>query len=418
MDISHVDTVPLLPGVYLFKNAHQQVIYIGKAKYLRNRLRSYVHNAHKDWKIKALLDEHTSVDYVITRSEIEAGLLEAQLIEQHKPKYNVLLKHGNPFVFILFTNADIPTIKIVRNKKEKGIYFGPFLQRTQARNVYRFLLETFKLYVCNKKIEHGCLDYHIGRCAGSCLGHFDMTDYLFRLSLARNALGKNQESFLASIDAKIKEYSQQQAYEKARYVHAYKQNIETIFATLHVQYADDAYLKELFTITNPAAHLADTYTQAHAQLQSLLGINSPIITIDCFDISHFQSTHMVGSSVRYTQGIADKSMCRKFTIKALSEQNDYAALQETVSRRYKNADNLPDLILIDGGKGQRNAIKKILPQAMIISLAKREERLFTDNHPEGILLDAHDPVGKLLIGLRDYAHHFAITYHRSKRAWE
>lgn len=416
MNKAFIDTLPLVPGVYLFKNAAHQVIYIGKAKILRNRLRSYLANAKKDWKIKALLDEHASVDYIVTHSEIEALLLEAQLIGQHKPKYNVLLTAGNPFLYLLFTHTPIPTLELVRQKKEKGTYFGPFLQRTQARGVHRFLVETFRLFLCNKKIDNGCLDYHIGRCAGSCLATFNNTDYLFRLDLAKRALGKDRTTFLKAIDEKIQEYANNQEYEKAKHVHAYRQNVETIFATLHVHYADDKYLRELFAATNPAPGIADDYAAAQKQLQTELGFDRSISTIDCFDISHFQGHYIVGSCIRYTNGVPDKNMFRKFNIRSLTNQNDYAALQEIVSRRYKNPEDIPDLVLIDGGKGQRNAIKAVLPRAVVVSLAKREERLFSDAHPEGTVLDMHTPVGKLLIGLRDYAHHFAIHHHRFRRS--
>jgi len=415
MDKEFLNAVPLLPGVYLFKNELQQTLYIGKAKHLRNRLRSYLTNAKKDWKVRALIDEHVRVDYVITHSEIEASLLEAQLIGQHKPKYNVLLKSGQPFLYLLFTADDVPTIELVRNKKKKGTYFGPFLQRTQARNVHRFLIDTFKLFLCNKKIENGCLDYHLGRCSGSCLSHFDPADYIFRLDLAKKALKKNHDGFLLQLDTKIKEYIATQAYEKAQHLHAYRQDLETIFTTLHTRYSDDKYFKQVFSITNPAPDVSAQYTRTHHQLQELLATTDDIKTIDCFDISHFQGHHIVGSCIRYTDGIPEKNMFRKFNIKTLDNQNDYAALQEIVSRRYKNSTEIPDLILIDGGKGQRNAITTILPQARIVSLAKREERLFSDNHPEGSILNAHDSVGKLLIGLRDYAHHFAINHHRSRR---
>lgn len=415
MNTEFIKSVPLLPGVYLFKNEAREVIYIGKAKHLRNRLRSYITNAKKDWKIRALLDEHTHVEYIVTHTEIDASLLEAQLIGQHKPKFNVLLKSGNPFLYLLFTQDALPKLELVRNKKQKGTYFGPFLQRTQARSVHRFLVDTFKLFLCNKSIENGCLDYHLGRCAGSCKSDFDASDYMLRLNLARQALKKDQKGFLQAIESKLAEYIASQAYEKAQRLHNYRQDLETIFATLHTKYSDDKYFNEVFAATNPAADVADTYKKTHAQLQELLQTTDTITTIDCFDISHFQGHHIVGSCVRYTNGMPDKNSFRRFKIKSLDNQNDYAALQEIVSRRYKDPADLPDLLLIDGGKGQRNAIKEIVPHARIVSLAKREERLFSDNHPEGIVLDLHDPVGKLLISLRDYAHHFAINYHRFRR---
>ena len=415
MDREFLSALPSLPGVYLFKNESLEVIYIGKAKKLKNRLRSYRTNAKTDWKIRALIDEHARIDYVVTHSDIEAALLEAQLIGQHKPKYNVLLKSGQPFVYLLFTADDTSTIELVRNKNKKGTYFGPFLQRTQARNVYHFLIDTFKLFLCNKKIQNGCLDYHLGRCAGSCQSAFDPSDYLFRLELAQQALKKNHTGFLQQLESKIEEYIAQQAYEKAQRLHGYRQDLETIFATLHTRYSDDKYFSAVFTVTNPAPNISEQYVKTHNQLQVLLNTTDTITTIDCFDISHFQSHHIVGSCIRYKNGVPEKNMFRKFKIKTLDNQNDYAALQEIVSRRYRDPQELPDLVLIDGGKGQRNAIKKIIPQARVISLAKKEERLFSDERPNGIILDLQDPVGKLLIGLRDYAHHFAISYHRKRR---
>jgi len=415
MDTIFIGSLPLLPGVYLFKDELHQVLYIGKAKNLKNRLRSYITNAKKDWKIQALLDEHAQVTYTVTHSEIEAGLLEAQLIGQYKPKYNVLLKSGNPFIYLLFTQDTIPTLQIVRNKKKKGTYFGPFLQRSQARGVYTFLMDTFKLLLCNKKIAHGCLDYHLGRCAGLCLNDFDRHDYLLRLDLAHQALKKNHAGFLATIEKKIKRYADCQAFEKAQQLTVYRQNLETIFATLHTKYADSKYVSEVLMMTNPAPQLAKTYSSTQPQLKNALNTTDTIATIDCFDISHFQGHQMVGACVRYTNGIPDKNNMRKFNIKTLDTQNDYAALQEVVQRRYKNHADIPDLILIDGGKGQRNAITTLMPNTRIASLAKREERLFTNNYPDGILLDIKSSLGKLLIGLRNYAHHFAISHHRVRR---
>ena len=148
----------------------------------------------------------------------------------------------------------------------------------------------------------------------------------------------------------------------------------------------------------------------------VLKLASPPRSIDCFDVSHFQSTALVGSCVRFYDGIPQKNAFRRFKIKTLTEQNDYEALKEIVSRRYKNQDELPDLVVIDGGKGQRNAVLPLLKNSTCVSLAKREERLFSDSYPEGYVLDVHTPVGKLLISLRDYAHHFAITYHRLLRS--
>jgi len=150
------------------------------------------------------------------------------------------------------------------------------------------------------------------------------------------------------------------------------------------------------------------------KLKEFFGLAKEVKSIDCFDVSHFQSIAIVGSCIRFTNGVVDKSGFRKFKIKDLYRQNDYAALQEVVLRRYKNGD-FPDLVLIDGGKGQRSAVVSLLAGVHCISLAKKEETVFSQNFPQGKKLDIQHDIGKLLISLRDYAHHFAINYHRNRR---
>lgn len=412
-----VKNLPSLPGVYLFRDERQAVIYIGKAKNVKKRVQSYFSKQKTDWKVAELIKEHVSIAHIVTQNETEALLLEAQLIRDYKPKYNVLLKSGQPFVYLLFTapNGATPQLEVVRNKKKKGSYFGPFLQKTDARSVYAYLTRTFKLFLCNKSIENGCLDYHLGRCAGSCKIAFDSAGYITRLQLAQDVLEGNSKQFLKRLNDQISVYNQALEFEKAAHISQYVTNFETIFATIKTKFHEQKYALEVEDVTLPA--LPDFEAQqALAQLQGLLGLEKPIKSIDCFDISHFQSTHMVGSCIRFTDGKKDPKNFRHFQIKSLAEQNDYAALEEIVSRRYKNPEDLPDIVLIDGGKGQRNAILPLLPHTPCISLAKREERLFTDRHPEGIIIDFSTPLGRLLIALRDYAHHFAISYHRKKRS--
>ncbi|TET34476.1 excinuclease ABC subunit C, partial [Candidatus Dependentiae bacterium] len=160
--------LPNLPGVYFFKNQAGEVVYIGKAKNLRHRVHSYFQKNNRDWKVTLILAEYHDLDFIITKNETEAMLLEADLIQQHKPPFNTVFKDGQPFLYILVTASKLPTLKIVRNKKEKGEYFGPFLHKTQARGVHRYIMNTIRLNVCNKKLETGCLDYHLGNCPGTC----------------------------------------------------------------------------------------------------------------------------------------------------------------------------------------------------------------------------------------------------------
>ncbi|MEX0940311.1 MAG: GIY-YIG nuclease family protein [Candidatus Babeliales bacterium] len=412
------DNFPSLPGVYLFKNRDSEIIYVGKAKILKKRIQSYFLNKEKDWKIKSLIDEHDYIDYIVTKTEPEALLLEAQLIKDNQPKFNVLLKSGQPFVYLLFTKAPAPKLELVRNKSKKGTYFGPFLHKKQARSVYDYLLRTFRLEWCTSKIKEGCLKYHIDLCVGNCREDFNKDDYLFRIDLTINILKNNYSKSLNQLKERIKEHNKGLEFEKAKNLSEYLHNLDTIFATLKTKFSEKRYENDVFLATSPIHTRKLPDIALAKKLQDFIQSSKPIITIDCFDISHFQSNFIVGSCIRFSHGIPDKNNFRRFKIKTLTQQNDYAALQEIVSRRYKNETDLPDLIVIDGGKGQLNAIKQIINTTHVISLAKKEERLFIDRFPHGILLDINTELGKLFIALRDYAHHFAISYHRVRRKKE
>lgn len=403
-----VKMAPNSPGVYLFKDANDTIIYVGKAKSLRNRVKSYFQKTSGDWKIDALRAEYADIDYIITKTEHEAMLLEVKLIQDYQPKYNVLLKDGQPYLYILITEEPLPKIALVRNKNKAGIYFGPFLQKIPVRKVYQFLVTTFRLYVCNKKLKHGCLDYHLGRCAGMCTGSFDLSDYTFRLQLALDVLRGDHQAYCDKLKAQIEYYSQELLFEKAKHLHDYLENLDTIFCTLQTQ------LLPACESTIGKAGIEGKRTPCIDTLHQFLHLENPIEIIDCFDISHFQSTFLVGSCVRFIGKRPQKDKCRRFRIRTIEKQNDYAALQEIVSRRYKHGD-LPDLVLIDGGKGQLHAIESLRLPVHCVSLAKKEEILFSNKFPNGVPLDVKTSVGQCLIAVRDYAHHFALTYHRKRR---
>lgn len=409
----HTKTIPKAAGVYYFKDKDGVVIYVGKAKSLAHRVNSYFQKTY-DWKVMALVEEYADIDYILTKNETEALLLEAQMIGQHKPKYNVLLTEGQPFLYLFFsTNSQLPTLEVVRNKSKKGTYFGPFLHKRQARGVANYLIETFRLQICNKKIANGCLDFHLGKCSGSCMATFDSGDYLFRINLAMDVLRNKHKESLKNLKEKIKEYNKSLSFENARRLNEYLANLDTIFETIKTRFHEKKYENDIFVATTPTK--IEPRDESLNELAIFLGINKEIKRIDCFDISHFQSSYIVGSCVRFSNGIPDKNNFRRFKIKTLETQNDYAALQEIVSRRYRNPEEIPDIVMIDGGKGQLSAAKAVLPNATIISLAKREETIYSDNLPEGKKLDLHSKVGQLLIAIRDYAHHFAITYHKLRR---
>ncbi len=439
MDKTKISNLPRTPGVYLFKNKAQEVIYIGKAKVLRARVSSYFKKDREE-RIAALVPEIADVSVIATKNEAEALLLEAQLISEHQPYFNVLLKDGQPFVYLLFTetnakNSALPGLEIVRNKKKKGIYFGPFIQKGQARRVHTYLVRTFKLKLCNKKIAAGCLDYHLDLCPGNCRGNFDLEAYRFRLSLARQALEGDHKAFVKTLKAQIALYNAQFLFERARELQGYLTNFEQIFHVIRTRYHERKYESETAIATAPVKYKPTPKPEVAAALQKLLNLPIAPRTIDCFDISHFQSQAIVGSCIRFHDGVPVKDKFRRFRVRTLTQQNDYAALQEVVLRRYRPVGtpfgsgetsardknlafvDLPDLILIDGGKGQLNAVLAILPHnAVCVSLAKREEIVYGPTVPQGIPLDVKKETGKLLIALRDYAHHFAVSYHKVRRS--
>ncbi|MDR3647258.1 MAG: GIY-YIG nuclease family protein [Candidatus Babeliales bacterium] len=412
-----VKTFPKLPGIYTFKDKDNNILYLGKAKSLKNRVASYFANQHKDWKIKQLIDESVDIDYIITQNEEEALLLEAQLIREKKPKFNVLLKHGQPFVYFMFTYDDIPVFKTTRNRKERGEYFGPFVKKQEARKVFEFLTRKFKLKTCNQKIPTGCLNYHIGNCAGMCMGtKFDTTEHLLKIKIVKELLAQNYDNLRTTLEDEFKIAMQELKFERARNLHEYLQNLEGVITYLKIYYTETKYENEVSFMSSDICNVVETPNLINRKLQEFLNLDSQPITIDCFDISHFQSQYIVGSCVRFKNGIPEKNKFRRFKIKTLDTQNDYAALQEIVTRRYRDPNEIPDIIMIDGGKGQLNAVKNLFPKSVFVSLAKREEILFTPNNPDGIHLDIQTEVGRLLISIRDYAHHFAINYHRLRRS--
>ncbi|MCF7799780.1 excinuclease ABC subunit UvrC [Candidatus Babeliales bacterium] len=526
-----VQNIPKLPGVYIFKDDNNHILYIGKAKNLKKRVQSYFSKQYQDWKINSILQTSSNIEHIVTKTELDAMLLEAELIKANQPKFNILLKSGQPYIYILITNPKktLPEIKIVRNKKEKGSYFGPFLEKMAARKVYNFLIKTFKLKLCRKKLEKGCLDYHMGICAGICKSDFDKQSYLERLNLAKLSLKQDHQKFLDYLQQQINLFNSKLEFEKSKELHEYFLAFSKIFNTIDTEtsyqgmakdfahkniwfltqdkkslflfsennsvlkqkalfylpldnlgtenlenkekndnknYLDyfisyyhnfscpniiltnfeiDKYTKNLYEnflqkwhkkekpvsiIFPQEGHFASLIklAQIHVeqqitkqqnlskQLKNLFKANKEIHTIDCFDISHKQGMWQTGSCVRFKDGQPDKNLFRKFKIKTIDYQDDYACLQEIIKRRYKDNYEIPDLILIDGGKGQLNAALKVVPNTEVASLAKKEETIFSKKLLLGKKLNLQNYASQVLIALRDYTHHFAIGYHRELEA--
>ena len=433
---------PTSSGVYFFKDANHAILYIGKAKNLKNRVGSYF--SSDDDKVIELLKQAVDIEIITTNNEIEALFLEAQLIKQHQPPFNRLLKAGNPYIYIFVPEfaqglKKIPTISTVRIKKKKGDYFGPFLTKKDALFVVEYLKKSLQLNICSKKIESGCLQYHINICAGSCKKDFDENYYRFRLDIARQILDNNYKQAIKQLSTEIQINNKNLNFERSAHLAKYQQHLATIIQTLetlhitkftnipafaqnyrlHRGYSEGQVVelgKDSMN-TNKDSSNVDLLSEVKRRL----GLKKIPYTIDCFDISHMQSQSIVGSCIRFLNGKPDKKNFRHFCITSLIQQNDCAALAEIVARRYKKIENFPDLIIIDGGIGQLNATKNLAGPAEIISIAKGENRkvgaetIFFPDKEKTIEVDIHQASDRLLLEIRDYAHHFAISYHRKKQ---
>lgn len=408
--------LPTVPGVYFFIDEYGKILYIGKAKNIKQRVLSYFRPTENN-KIQQLTDQYHHISYITTNSELQALLLEATLVHQHKPPFNTLLKEGNPFLYLVFIKPtkdnELPRLELVRTKKYKNAnYYGPFIAKKDARKLFDYLLNTFQLYLCNKKIPSGCLDYHINRCAGICMENFDVDGYRSRLTAAEALLQGKKTECLSFLNDQIKKYNRQLLFEKSRTTANQIETLTQLFEALSNKQKMNLYKEQLKTILEASLPNPEAYNKAAKQLQELLQLPTAPQTIDCFDISHCQSHQIVAAAVRFTNGKPDHAAYRRFIIRSITQQDDYKALKEAVTRRYKNPADLPDLVMIDGGKGQRAAACPLIPNTTCISLAKREERLFSQNNPEGVLLDPASPAGALLITLRNHTHNQAIGLHR------
>lgn len=536
--------LPTKPGIYQFKNDKGAVIYVGKAKNLRNRVSQYFHQGRlRDAKTVAMISKICDVETIVTDSEAEALLLENNLIKELKPRYNILLKDDKSYPYIRVTKEEFPRVFSTRKVIRDGSrYFGPY---TDGRYL-SYLLETirtmFPIRSCDlpltdesieKKKYKVCLDFHIKRCEGPCEGFVSQVHYMMHirsvvsiLSGQTKELERNleQEMVRAAEDLRfeyaaelrnrlkiLKEYVAKQKImssddtdrdifalsrddEDACVVvfnvregkmigkrHFYIGNSmeqsesEIIRQTVEKWYLDTDMIPEEIILeeeiesadtlaswlegrrgtkieitipkigdkrklinlakTNAEFLLRDLHLHRAARenalprgvaaLQRDLRLQKPPRRIECFDNSHIQGSDYVSSMVCFVDGKPKKNDYRRFKLKAVHGNDDFAAMREVVERRYtrviEEKTEMPDLIIIDGGKGQLSAAVEVLqelgvyPQIPVIGLAKRLEEVFFPNQSESILLPRTSTGLRLIQSLRDEAHRFAIEYHRTLR---
>lgn len=537
-------TLPDNPGVYQFKNDSGKIIYVGKAKNLKNRVRSYFQKNVTSPKTSALVKKISDIEIIVTDSEIEALVLESNLIKEYKPRYNINLKDDKSFPYIRITNEMFPQIFPTRRIiKDGSKYFGPYTEVKSMKSSLKMINQIFKIRSCKYTIDNEtiekkkvkvCLDFHIKKCDGPCEGLISEKDYKQMVGQVTKLLQGKTDELIDEMKNEMNSFVAKMMYERAAEVRdriealaafsekhkvvsddnldrdiiavAYESkdasctifnirqgkligkkqlrlNIEgneqlnEIYSSIIKQYytelteipleiiievnledeelitrwlekesghkvkifvpKKESKLKSLFKLCreNAVYQLKEIQIQKMKKegnvpytlsaLQRDLRLQKLPKKIECFDISNLQGTDTVASMVVFVDAKPKKSLYRKYHIKTVSGPDDFASMEEVVERRYKKLietnEQLPDLIMIDGGKGQLSsavyALNRIgIKNVSIIGLAKRLEEIFLPGESEPVIIPKTSSSLRLLQHIRDEAHRFAITFHRLTRS--
>jgi len=414
--------VPSVPGCYVFRNAAGDEIYVGKAKSLRRRVASYFRRGGGGQAIRTTRLVEEIHDWLLfeTDSEVEALLLENELIKDLQPIYNVRLKDDKDYPLLAITREEFPRVFITRDRDlEKVDYVGPFGSATELRKAYHFLMRAFQFRNCELDIRSDdpvrrhfrpCLNYHIKRCSAPCTTRIDAAAYGADIRALRAFLsGRGKKKVVGDLTARMEVASDERRYEDAA---RYRDQLRAI-----------ARLRERGSLKDygaPAAPIVDPGA-ALDKIATALGLAARPRTIEGFDIAHLQGTHVVASMVQFLDGVPHRDGYRRFKVRGdgTERNDDFAAMREVVGRRYRRLRDegrpLPDLVLIDGGLGQVHAARDALDAEEVaipclVGLAKKEETLVRPDGEE-IRLTRRDPGLKLLMFVRDEAHRFCRRYY-------
>lgn len=541
--LEKLKNIPSNPGVYQYKNQAGIIIYIGKAKNLRNRVKSYFNGSRKDAKTTALVSKIADMEFFIVDSEAEALILESTLIKKHKPRYNILLRDDKSYPFVRVTNEEFPRVFITRKIIRDGSkYFGPYTEVRILKSLMKAIrsmlfIRSCELKLTSQSINAGkfrvCLDYHIKKCQGPCQGYVTKEEYKQNIDYALQFLSGKTQEFEKQLEAEMYKFSEEMNFEQAAIARnrlgmlrdfTNSQKIVTtdlidrdvlgmcridsdacvmifkirdgkligkrhyiisntfdtsdgqiVQSAMEKWYMESDYVpKEICLPTEPAEpefitewlrskrgrsldialpkvgdkkklvnlaatnaefqlreyHISlvkkeQTVSKAVSSLQRDLRLKKLPRRIECYDNSHIQGTDLVSSMVVFIDGKPKKSEYRKYKIKTVGGNDDFASMREVIERRFKRAvdekQELPDLIIIDGGKGQLSSAHEILAKLGVadkivaIGLAKRLDEVFFVGESESLLLPRTSSSLRLIQHLRDEAHRFAITFHRSLR---
>ena len=526
--------LPDKPGVYLMHDAEGKVIYVGKAVVLKNRVRSYFRNlASHTPKVKAMVAKIAEIETIITSSEVEALILECNLIKKYRPRYNISLKDDKSYPYLKVTmQEDFPRLHMTRRLMRDGAkYYGPYADAGAMYETMKLLKTMFPLRTCRKmNPDRPCLNYHIKRCLAPCAGYVSKEEYGKMIKSVCMVLDGRTTELERDLKQRMQEAAEEYAFEEAARLRDQLQAVERlnesqkavtnnggdmdvigfaqdmtgnclqiffvrkgkligrdnfflqdgseapqeVLTAFIKQYYNEATFipreivlpqlpeaeeqqlielwlrekaerrvelltpqrgikRELLQLANDNALklLAERLRkgslslkndeQAAEELQQALGLEHSLERMDCFDISHTQGSETVASMVVFRNGSISKKDYRKYKIvSAEGKPDDFKSMQEVVYRRYKDYEDLPNLVVIDGGKGQLSSALEVirglgLEDLPVVGLAKREEEIFLPHQSTSILLDRDSAALHLIQRIRDEAHRFAITFHRNLR---
>jgi len=520
-DISQIQ-IPTDPGIYLMKDSYGKIIYIGKAKNLKNRVKSYFLK-NQNYKTQKLVENIANIEFVLTDNESEAFLLESNMIKKYRPRFNIELKDQQRYTYLRISDEKYPRLLVARRTRDgkflgKGKTFGPFTQGSSKLLTIGTLRKSFQIRICKTLPKKVCLEYHLGNCEGPCEFKNAQERYPNHVTALEDVLkGKDQmKIFTKKLEDEMHQAADLQQFERAkdirdtlvrlgslktkqkmeyvensneeyfgigiqehaaavmnfRMIHGVIRDSDKFFFDLVGDNSFSTFLYQYYSTHKiPKFILVSELPENHTLLESLLSeqsgfevkiivpnkgkrkniinlimkniqlihstgadpglaelkdiLNLPVIPniIECFDISNHGDDFAVGSMSRFVGGIPDKSGYRKFKIKTVSGRDDFAMIGEIIKRRYyrllEENSELPDLIVIDGGKGQLSAAMKSLASLGLklpcISLAKENEEVYTPKNKTPIIIPKNKPSLKILQYARDETHRFGVAYNRTIR---
>jgi len=419
-----VRAFPHAPGVYLMKDAAGRVIYVGKAKDLRSRAGSYfLKAAAEDPRTARLVREIRDVDYLEAESEVDALLVEARLIKDIQPKYNQVLKDGKTFPYLeIHTREDFPRVAFTREPKDRGTrLYGPFANASGLRGAIQVLQKIFRFRTCTLDIREDderwrwfrpCLLASIDQCSAPCNLRISKETYRKDVRRLQKFLEGNKRSLLAEMQREMEAAAADLRYEEAARLRDEIRLLETLDQR-----------GELDTHVQPEVFPVDP-KKGLVGLQKVLRLPEKPRSIEGVDVAHLAGTETVASLVQFIDGLPFKPGYKRYRIRSVEGPDDVASIREVVARRFKRLSDegevFPDLLLIDGGRGQLNAALAAfssleIDPPVVLSLAKRDEELFTAGQDEPLRLSRHSYALRLLQYVRDEAHRFAQHYHHILR---